>query len=207
MGGMVAQELALAHPERIRTLTLGATYCGGPEGTLMAPEDVQLLGAAIASGDRERVFRAMWEINLSPTFREDDSRFAAFREMATALPAPQPVILQQMRACGVHDTSARLGEISTPTLVVHGTADRLLGAANGRQIAAPALQPGWSCWRASATCSGGSSRSAPRRWSATTRWRRSERPPSRAPSAGRPLSALAQAGAAGRVELALTLKT
>src|ERR1700730_3236540 len=29
MGGMVAQELALAHPELVRTLTLGCTYCGG----------------------------------------------------------------------------------------------------------------------------------------------------------------------------------
>jgi 3-oxoadipate enol-lactonase len=34
MGGMVAQELALAHPERIRTLALGCTYCGGPGSTL-----------------------------------------------------------------------------------------------------------------------------------------------------------------------------
>lgn len=136
MGGMIAQELALAHPERIRTLTLGATYCGGPEGTLMAPEDLELLGAAMASGDRERVLRAMWEINLSPGFREDDSRYAAFHEMAIALPAPKDVVLQQMRACGAHDTSARLAGISVPTQVIHGTVDRLLGVGNGKQIAA-----------------------------------------------------------------------
>jgi 3-oxoadipate enol-lactonase len=135
MGGMVAQELALAHPERIRTLTLGATYCGGPEGTLMAPEDLQMLGAAMASGEREQVFRAMWEINLSPSFREDEARFEEFCEMATALPAPKEVILQQMRACGAHDTSARLGQVTVPTQVIHGTADRLLGVGNGLQIA------------------------------------------------------------------------
>ena len=135
MGGMIAQELALAHPERIRTLTIGASYCGGPEGTLMAREDLELLGTAFSSGEREQVFRAMWEINLSPGFREDDSRFAPFAEMASALPAPQPVILQQMRACGAHDTHERLNQISLPTLVIHGDADRLLGPNNGREIA------------------------------------------------------------------------
>jgi 3-oxoadipate enol-lactonase len=135
MGGMVAQELALAHPERIHTLTLGATYCGGPEGTLMAPEDLQMLAEAMASGEREQVFRAMWEINLSPSFREEESRFVEFCEMATALPAPKEVILEQMRACGAHDTSARLDQVTLPTQVIHGTADRLLGVGNGLQIA------------------------------------------------------------------------
>jgi pimeloyl-ACP methyl ester carboxylesterase len=138
MGGMVAQELALAHPERVRTLTLGATYCGGPGAALMDPTDLQALGAAMASGDRDRVFRAMWEINLSPTFRGEDAeaRYAAFSEMAGGLPAPAPVIYQQMRACTAHDTSSRLAELRVPTLVIHGTEDRLLRASNGEQIAA-----------------------------------------------------------------------
>jgi pimeloyl-ACP methyl ester carboxylesterase len=135
MGGMIAQELALAHPDRIRTLTIGASYCGGPEGTLMDPEDLQMLGAAYASGDREQVMRAMWVINLSPAFREEDSRFGAFREMGSTLPAPREVVMQQIRACADHDTSARLDAIDLPTLVVHGTADRLLRVENGIQIA------------------------------------------------------------------------
>jgi pimeloyl-ACP methyl ester carboxylesterase len=135
MGGAIAQELALSRPERIRTLTLGATFCGGPEASLMAPEDLQMLGAAYASGEREQVFRAMWEINLSPTYRADDSRFDAFREMGSSLPAPRPVVMQQMRACAEHDTSGRLGEIDLPTLVIHGTADRLIRVDNGKLIA------------------------------------------------------------------------
>src|SRR6478672_9716595 len=135
MGGAIAQELALAHPERIRTLTLGATFCGGPDSTLMAPEDLQMLGAAYASGEPEQVFRAMWEINMSPTFRAEDSRFDAFREMGSQLPAPRPVVTQQMRACAEHDTSERLSRLSMPTLVIHGTADRLIKVANGELIA------------------------------------------------------------------------
>lgn len=136
MGGMVAQEMALTQPERIRTLTLGATYCGGPEGTLMDPADLQMLGEAMTSGDREQVLRAMWVINLSPSFRADESNYDAFREMATALPAPKEVIIQQMQACAAHDTSTRLGGISVPAQVIHGTVDRLLQVGNGLQIAA-----------------------------------------------------------------------
>ena len=135
MGGMIAQELALAEPERVRTLTLGATYCGGPEGKLMGEDVLQQLGEAMRSEDPEDVRRAMWEINLSPEFRADESRYAAFLEMAAALSAPRAVVMEQLRACAAHDTSSRLGRLSIPTLVVHGTADRLLPVDNGRQIA------------------------------------------------------------------------
>jgi pimeloyl-ACP methyl ester carboxylesterase len=101
----------------------------------MQPEDLQRLLAAQMSGDREEVRRVMWELNLSPGFREDESRFAAFREMSEALPAPGAVVREQMKAVVGHDTSARLGGIDPPTLVVHGTEDRIIGVENGRQVA------------------------------------------------------------------------
>jgi 3-oxoadipate enol-lactonase len=55
--------------------------------------------------------------------------------MAGALPARREVIMAQMHACSGHDTSERLGWIAVPTLVIHGSEDRLLPASNGRQIA------------------------------------------------------------------------
>ncbi|HVO55605.1 MAG TPA: alpha/beta fold hydrolase [Solirubrobacterales bacterium] len=140
MGGMVAQELALAHPERIRTLTIGCSYCGGPGSKLMDPANVGVLAEAIASADQGRVFRAMWELNLSPAFRAEDSRYPAFAEMAAATPVPRRTVELQMQAILGHDTSARLPGLSVPTQVLHGTVDLVLPYENGPLIAS--LVPG-----------------------------------------------------------------
>jgi 3-oxoadipate enol-lactonase len=136
MGGMVAQELAIAHGERIRTLTLGCTYAGGPTGALAAPEALRELSEAMMSGDRERALRATYAINLSADFSADEANFGAFREMALEVPARLRTILLQMQAIAGHDTSARLASIDRPTLVIHGTADRMLPPSNGEAIAA-----------------------------------------------------------------------
>jgi pimeloyl-ACP methyl ester carboxylesterase len=140
MGGMVAQELALNHPARLRSLTLGCTYCGGPGQRLTPPDVVALLTEAVLSGDRDRAIRTGFEINLSGAHREQPDAFERFRETAVQLPAPVAVTLLQAQAAAAHDTSARLHEIRVPTLVIHGDADRMLPVGNAAQIAA--LIPG-----------------------------------------------------------------
>jgi 3-oxoadipate enol-lactonase len=135
MGGMVAQELALRHGERIRTLTLGCTYCGGPGAMMTGPETMQRLGAAMTSGDRELAIRTGFECNTSVAFQQDPAHYAAFRDMALAAPAKVATIMLQMQAIAGHDTQARLGEVNRPTLVLHGKEDLMLPYPNAELIA------------------------------------------------------------------------
>jgi 3-oxoadipate enol-lactonase len=135
MGGMVAQELALAHPERIRTLALGCTYCGG-EGSAVAGEEVlRKLAEAMSSGDRALAIRASWEVNVSPSFAADNDAYARFVDIAQRRAVAVDVIMAQMQAIAGHDTSARLPSLELPTLVLHGTLDQMLPVQNGRMIA------------------------------------------------------------------------
>ncbi len=135
MGGMIAQELALAHADRLRSLTLGCTYCGG-EGSMLASEGtMRKLVEAMTSGDRERAIRASWEVNVSPSFAADEDAWVRFRATGMRYGLPVEVIRRQMQAIAGHDTSARLPRVSVPTQVVHGTLDQLLPVQNGHMIA------------------------------------------------------------------------
>jgi len=135
MGGMVAQELVTSHPERVRTLVLGCTYAGGEGQSLSGPEVMQIIAEGMQSGDRETAMRAMWSVNVSEPFAADPANWDAFFEVATQRPVAVEVIMAQMQAIMGFDASARLADVTAPTLVIHGTADRMLPASNGEAIA------------------------------------------------------------------------
>ncbi len=140
MGGMVAQELALRAPDRIRTLTLGCTSPGGTQARPTSQDVVEELTAAVFSGDRERILRTGYEIVVSPEFAADPDNYAEFSEVARQHPADLQLLMSQYAAVNGHDVFGRLRGLHVPTLVIHGTADRMLDAINGDLIAS--LVPG-----------------------------------------------------------------
>jgi 3-oxoadipate enol-lactonase len=135
MGGMIAQELALARPERVHTLTLGCTYCGGEGSSLTSQAVLQRLTEAMVSGDRERALRVGFDVNVAAACAADEAAYERFLQIANRRAVAVPVVLAQMQACLAHDTNARLSDLAMPTLVMHGTEDQLLPVDNGRLIA------------------------------------------------------------------------
>jgi pimeloyl-ACP methyl ester carboxylesterase len=132
LGGMVAQELALAQPERLRRLVLCSTTAGGPTAVPMPEQTVALMGRAAHLDPNEALHRFVVNA-LSPDPPDElVEEIVAYR----AANPPDPAgWWAQAGAGGAHDAMARLGEIGVPTLVVHGTADNVVDVGNARLLA------------------------------------------------------------------------
>jgi len=135
LGGMVAQELALAHPGTVDRLVLAGTSPGGTGARPLAEDHFAAMRDAMAEHDVERALRAAWKANVSEAFAADEAAFGRWAQAAAAHPMAMRTLEHQLAAAREHDAAARLGEISAPTLVLHGAADELLPAANAELLA------------------------------------------------------------------------
>ncbi len=139
MGGMVAQELALRHPDRVRTLQL---HCTTAQVDAYGRFLIDTLLAVKARGDREENVRAImpWILcRKTMAERPDFIRFWIDRALTYPYPIGLEGLSRQADAIRGHDTVARLGEIRVPTLVTTGTEDILVPPASSRDLHARIL--------------------------------------------------------------------
>jgi 3-oxoadipate enol-lactonase len=121
-GGMVALEMALTRPERVRTLVLGCTHAG-------ANHAVEVDGATVPKGEA-------WRSWYAPGYPEaHPERVAEDLLVARAQPDHPVGGRRQWEAMVGWDDYDRLPAISMPTLVLHGTEDRLIAPANAEVLA------------------------------------------------------------------------
>jgi 3-oxoadipate enol-lactonase len=135
LGGMIAQQLALAHPERVARLVLGATTPGGDRAV---PIDDGALAFFHRRGEmsaEEAVWASVPYNYSARTRREGGDRIAEDVERRLRIPIEQAPYRAQLAASLSHDTGERLGHIAAPTLVVHGEEDRMVPPGNGAVLA------------------------------------------------------------------------
>lgn len=136
LGGMVAQQMALRHPERVRSLVLGATHAGGRDARRPDADVVSFLRRRLLMRHDEAAWTSI-EFNYSERCRsEHPERIAEDVQQRLAHPFPVQAYRAQLWAAALHDCYRQLDRIEAPTLVVHGAGDRLIPVENGRMIAA-----------------------------------------------------------------------
>jgi 3-oxoadipate enol-lactonase len=132
LGGMVAQELVLARPERVRKLVLCSTTPGGAMSFPMPEQTVALMGRASHLEPREALHQFVVNALSPDPPAELVQEIVAYR---AANPPDPGGWWAQAGAGAAHDALARLGAIHVPTLVVHGTADNVVDARNASLLA------------------------------------------------------------------------
>jgi pimeloyl-ACP methyl ester carboxylesterase len=132
MGGMIAQELTLNHPQRVRSLILGCTACGGANAVPAAAPVMQILMDRATMTPEEGVQAMVPFIYSTSTPRARIDEDLAIRRRTFPQAAGYLAQIQGVLAWSSFD---RLPHIRVPTLVLHGDADQLAPPENGHILA------------------------------------------------------------------------
>jgi pimeloyl-ACP methyl ester carboxylesterase len=134
MGSTIAQELALRHPELVRSLVLVSTYARADD--LLRAQFRFWRWLAEAAPSERAFFEAFYTWVYTPR-AHGDGTVARYVEEALAFPHPQSVEVFQAHvdACAAHDTAGRLSRIAVPALVLAGEYDIVVPPRLGRAVA------------------------------------------------------------------------
>jgi pimeloyl-ACP methyl ester carboxylesterase len=137
MGGMIAQEFAVNYPDKVKSLILGCTLCGGTKAILPTPEALSFLTgpemAKLSVEERARV-TVPWLVSQEFTDKNPEA-VELYVAITSKYPTPIHGFACQAQAIAFHDTYDRLPQITAPTLLIVGSADRIIPAENSRIIA------------------------------------------------------------------------
>ena len=132
MGGMIAQQFALDHPQRVRSLALLGTHSGGPWVRQAAPEVRRLLFV------KDRMTAQASLQAMRPYTYASATSDAVFGEDTLVRLANQPTLRgyqAQLYALIHWQVYLALPRLCAPALVMHGLQDALIPPENGRVIA------------------------------------------------------------------------
>lgn len=136
MGGMVAQHLALRHPELVRGLVLVSTTPGGDGGSPATERGrtALFLPAELEAGERARQAMTLMTV---PGFTDAHPEILDLAERnAKRHPMSADSYKRQFRAVRAHDAAAGLASIVVRTLVLHGDSDDLIPLPNAERLMA-----------------------------------------------------------------------
>jgi pimeloyl-ACP methyl ester carboxylesterase len=135
LGGMIAQEIALAHPDRVDRLVLGATTPGGAKAVAADGASLEFFHRRGQMPAEEAVWASV-PYNYAPRTRAEQGEKIAqdIRQRLRFPIEPEPYAAQLAAALG-HDACGRLARVAAATLVVHGSEDVMVPPANGRLLA------------------------------------------------------------------------
>ncbi len=134
MGGMVAQELTLRHPRRVRALILGCTTASALRGEHPSPDTMQrMIRNQQLTGDEAIV--AGWRLGYSDAYiaAHYDEMLARSR-VASQYSAGADSYMRQIVASAKHDTLDRLHEIACPVMIIHGSDDLMIPIRNAHLL-------------------------------------------------------------------------